>query len=156
MIASMSTGLPAQWTAMMARVRSVMRCSTSPASMLQVSGSQSQKTGTPFWSMMPCTVPMSVTGVVMTSSPGSSRTAATAAWRAPEPESVEQAYLTPCNRANSSSNASTIPDECQLPVAHFSSTSRRWSRSSWPKSQRAPNVLVVTGSPPSIASLSST
>ena len=57
---------------------------------------------------MPSTVPMSVTGVVMISSPGSGLTAPTAAWMAPVPESVVKAYLTPWTRAKASSNSSTL------------------------------------------------
>ena len=79
MIASMSHGLPNRWTAMMARVRSVMRRSRSAGSVLKVSGSQSANTGTAFWSMIPRTVPMSDVGVVIISSPGSGLTAPTAA-----------------------------------------------------------------------------
>ena len=72
---------------MMARVRGVMRRSTSAGSRLNVSRSTSAKTGMAFWARMGITVPgMSVMGAVMISSPGSGSMAPTATWMADVPE----------------------------------------------------------------------
>ena len=65
--ASMSTGTPNRWMTMIALVRSVIRRSMSAALWLNAApGAQSENTGMAFWSMMPSTEPMSVTGAVMT------------------------------------------------------------------------------------------
>ncbi len=79
-------GLPPRCTGMMARVRGVMRRSTSAGSRLNVSRSTSAKTGMAFWARMGITVPMSVMGAVMISSPGSGSMAPTATWMADVPE----------------------------------------------------------------------
>ena len=99
---------------------------------------------------------MSVTGVVMISSPGSGLTAPTAAWMAPVPESVETAYLTPCSRAKVSSTCSTLLAAPQPPSIALSTTSSTCRRSSSSKNHRAPKGFVRTGSPPCIASFSAT
>ena len=79
--ASRSHGLPARWTAMIAFVRGVIRRATSSGSRLYVSRPRSAKTGTACWNRTPMTVPMSVIGLVITSSPGPIPAAATAMWR---------------------------------------------------------------------------
>ena len=105
----MSTGTPNRWITMIALVRSVIRPSMSAALwFITAPGSQSEKTGMAFCSMMPSTEPMSVTGAVMISSPGSGSMAPTAACIAPVPESVATAYLTPCRLAKPSSNSRTL------------------------------------------------
>ena len=66
----MSATWPYRLTGMMARVRSVMAASISRASILQLSGSMSTKTGLPPSSTIISAVAAKVKGVVMTSSPG--------------------------------------------------------------------------------------
>ena len=96
---------------------------------------------------------MSVTGVVMISSPGSRSSAATAECSAPEPESVAKAYLMLCFCANLSSNASTLSPAFHRTIA-FRTTSVTCRRSSSPKKCLEPKGLVRTGVPPSMARVS--
>ena len=146
---------------MMARVRSVMRRSMSQGSMLKVSRSESANTGMQFWSMMPRMPPVSVTGVVITSSPGSGLMAAMAVWIAEVAEFVGTAKPTPWRSAIALQKALTLVRDLHLwrsgvsaGSAASSITSARCRFSSSPKYQRGPKGLVRREVPPWIASFS--
>lgn len=81
----MSAGRPCRWTTITARVRSVMRSSMQAGSMVNVRGSTSTKTGSPWWWMTAVAEARKVRAGTSTSSPGSTPAAATAAWRAAVP-----------------------------------------------------------------------
>ena len=153
MISSMSHGLPNRWTIRIARVRPVILRSMSSGEMFRVSGSMSANTGIAFWAMMPSTVPTSLTGVVMISSPGFGLIAATAVCTAPLPESVGIAYSMEWRSANALANSLTL-NLLRHSLGARSITSIRCFRSSSPNTHIGSKGLVRTGAPPSIASFS--
>ena len=74
---------------------------------LHVAGSTSANTGIAPWLRIGAMAPMSVIGVVTTSSPGSGSIAATAACIAADPDEHATTWGTPSSAANSSSSCLT-------------------------------------------------
>ena len=96
-------------TAMTTRVRGVIRSHALVGEMSRVSRSMSAKMGTACNARIAATVPMSVIGVVMTSSPSATPSAARAVCRAAVPEVTAMMCSIPKAAPTASSNSSTIP-----------------------------------------------
>ena len=79
----------------MAAVRSVIASAMASGSMLDVTGSTSAKTGMQPHRMMGATEPMSLTGVTITSLPGSGLMAPRATWMAAVPLVLGTTSVTP-------------------------------------------------------------
>ena len=90
---------------MIARVFGVIRRSTAAGSRLYVLGPRSAKTGTACWYNAPMTVPMSVIGLVMTSSPGPMPAAAVAMCTAAVPDEQGMTCVSGQTRRNRSVSA---------------------------------------------------
>src|SRR5690606_9054151 len=94
-----------RWTAMMAFVFGVILLSTDAGSSVRVDGPKSANTGTPCWYNTPMTLPISVMGDVITSSPGPMPAAQTAMCSAAVPEEQVITYLSGQKAWNRSMNA---------------------------------------------------
>ena len=105
MMASMSAGMPFQWTTMIARVRSVILDSRSAGSRVMVSGSMSAKTGTAPQPMMGRQPKGWTPDWQITSSPGTTPTPKRAERRAAVPLEWARAWRTPQVSATRSSSS---------------------------------------------------
>ena len=114
---SRSRGWPKRCTGRMALVRDVMHFSMPPASRLYVSGSTSPKTGRAPVNRMGLAEAMHESGVVMTSSPGPTPSAASTTWSAVVPEVVATAWPVPQSWAKAASSSRTLAPWVIQPLA---------------------------------------
>ena len=106
---SIGAGLPHRCTTTMARVREVMRRSTSSGSATSVSGSTSQNTGVPPHCRMGAADAKKVYDGTMTSVPGLTPAAKYALCSDAVPLFITRPYLRACMLAKASSNAANGP-----------------------------------------------
>ena len=119
----MSTGSPARYTGMTARVRGVMAASSASRSILRVRGSTSTNTGVAPTATMTLAVATQVMGVVMTSSPGPMSASRKATSMVAVPFENERTERPPNSADNCASNACTCGPEVIQPDASTRLTS---------------------------------
>ena len=125
----MSTGRPARYTGMMARVCGVMAASTASRSMLRVRGSISTKTGLAPTATTTLAVATQVTAVVMTSSPGPMPAMRKATSMVAVPLEKARTGRPPNSAESCASKASTFGPEVIQPEASTRPTSAMVSAS---------------------------